>query len=209
MKYKYQNFLVALTIVAIVGLAFASTFYTSSVSMSHVSALYETAVVTQVCHADGTCETPVNQGHNLVVNSGLNWTLDKLFSQSGIANQWATEMAVANGTNAEIAALITLNTTANENAPITTCGLAPANVTGANLSTTAALTTNPRNYSLTYTWVSACTINVNNTGLYNSSTMSGFGTTTILFAGKNFGSGVALTAGDQLNVTWYVWATST
>jgi hypothetical protein len=202
---KNKNFLVALAIVAIVGSVFASTFYTSSSSLSHVSALYQTAVTTQVKH-NGVWEPIVYQGHNLVVYSGLNWTLDKLFTTSGGV---ATVMAVANGTNAEQNTMLTINTTANENAPITSCGLAPATISGANLSTTAAVTTNPRNYSLTYTWVSTCAINVNDTALYNSSTMSGFGTTTIMFAGKNFGSAVGLTSGDQLNVTWYVWATST
>jgi hypothetical protein len=202
-----QNYLVALAIVAIVGSVFASTInVNSSVDMSHVSALYETSVTTQVCHVDGTCEPAVNQGHNLVVNSGLNWTIAKIFGVGGTGA--ATVIALGNATSVEVAGLLTINQTTANNPLSAGCALEPNTVTGANLTTFSSAGVS--NQSLTWTWAPNCTfVWVNNTGLYNSTTMSGFGTTTVLFAGKNFASGVNLSTGDQLNVTWYVWATST
>jgi hypothetical protein len=192
--------LVALLIALVPAVIYSGTISTNiNDKHSHVSALYETDVVTQVKH-NGVWLSPVDQGHNIIPNNGLNWTIAKIFGMTSPSGGGTiTVIALGNNSNAEVATLSTINTT-TLNSPITDCTLTATSVT--------PVWVGQANVSLSKLWTSTCALVVNTTALYNDTVMSGFGTTTIMFAGKNFTSSVTLASGDQLNVTWYVWVTS-
>lgn len=184
-------FVAALTL----SVMYSSIASTSSVSGSHVSALYETAVCVYKNGVQvGECS------HNTIPNAGLNWTRDKLSGLGGAGS--ANVIALGNASSAENAAMLTINTTAGTNAPIADCTLTPQTVTP------IALTGSTGNYSLSYQWTSTCSNEVvNTTAIYNSTTGT-YGTSNLMFAGKNFSAPVTLQSGDQLNVTWYIWVVS-
>lgn len=133
--------------------------------------------------------------HNLVTNQGLNWTRDKLSGVSSASGS-ATSLALGNTTSAEVAALTSLPGQIND------CGLTPVAGTASTVGSSVG------NYSVTYLWVSSCNSEtVNTTALYNQSAPgTSCGSNCTMFAGKNFAAPVTLQSGDQLNVTWYVWA---
>jgi len=124
--------------------------------------------------------------HNAMMNAGLNWTRD-LIGNAGAAGAMKY-IAVGNGTNGEVTTQTTLN------AEIADTGLQRAAGTYAVVGL--------GNWSISHVFTAgagASSLIVNTTGLFNDT--SG-GT---MFAGKNFANSVTLQAGDQLNVTWYVW----
>jgi hypothetical protein len=209
---KYQNYLMTLAIVAIVGSIFASSFLSSNASVTPANMNIYTSEVCAWTKAEGSDEwVPVANsndgcmGHNMVTYMGLNWTIRKI---SGISAATGTANVLALGNSSNIAAdaaTTTFLNTTTENQAISSCGLAPVTASGVNLTDLSTATSS--NYSVTWVWVSSCNnIIVNTTALYNNTAN---GTSTTMFAGKNFSSPVTLQSGDQLNVTWYVWANST
>jgi hypothetical protein len=190
-----KNFVIAALLIALIAIAiYAGSLTINNKDTSHVSAVYHTAVVTQLKH-DGIWLAPVDQGHNTMMNIGLNWTIDKIFD-TATASGNPTVIALGNLTSAETATLTNLNNTAT-NIAIPDCGLDPKTGTAVRLGSSTA------NASITYVWASTCNSEiVNTTALYNQTTN---GTTLTMFAGKNFANSVTLQSGDQLNVTWFVW----
>jgi hypothetical protein len=196
-----KNFVIIALLIALVSVVIYSIPLVQTNKYSHVSALYETDVQTQVKH-NGIWGPIVDQGHNTVPNIGLNWTMDKLFATNTVSGT-PTVIALGNNTNAEVTTLANINMTTN-NSAIVDCGLAPATISGANLT---RLSTSTANVSLSYIFINTCAnaVIVNTTALYNQ---TGNGTSNTMFAGKNFAASVTLQNNDQLNVTWYVWVTS-
>jgi len=203
---KYQNFFIALTIVAIIASAFSSTFSTTSYTASHNLNMWTSAVEAIVIRTDGSIEK-LYMGPNNITNVGLNWTRDFL-AWSGKSSGQATAIVLGNGSTAEDPTITTLSNQFNA----TCCGLTPQAGTVTNQAATGG-SQNSGNYSTTYQWtVSGCSggnITVNTTALYNNSAPgNSCGAGCVMFAGKNFSAPVTLQNGDQLNVTWYVWAAS-
>jgi hypothetical protein len=214
---KYQNCLIILTIMAIVGSVLSYSFSSSddfasdegdapanmNIYTSEVCAWTRPVGSEEwipVADSDNGC-----MGHNMVTYQGLNWTIRKISGVAG-ASGTATVLALGNSStkSADEEADTFLNTT-TENRAISGCGLDPVTATGANLTDLSTATSS--NYSVSWVWVSSCNnIIVNQTALYNQTTNN---TQLTMFAGKNFSSGVTLQSGDQLNVTWYIWANST
>jgi hypothetical protein len=126
--------------------------------------------------------------HNLMMNSGLNWTRDAI-GNAGTSSSMKY-IAVGNTSTAETEQ----TSLAGE---VTGCGLDRAVGTYAVVGT--------GNWSVTKEFTSSCnSLVVNTTSLFNT-TYGGAGQT--IFAGKNFSSSVTLQSSDKLNVTWYVWVT--
>jgi hypothetical protein len=141
-------------------------------------------------------------GPNNITNVGLQWVRDKLAFGTN-ASGVATTIVLGNGTgtgNAEDPAITTLPGQQNSSS---CCGLSPTTGTVVGVGT--------GNYSTTWQWtVTGCAggnIAINTTALYNQ-TANGCTGSCLMFAGKNFSTTVPLQNGDQLNVTWYVWAAS-
>jgi len=199
---KYQNFLMALTIVTVVGSVFASSFTSVNGSTGmHSAQIYTTVMCNKVTGADGTIKQPWEcSPRNNITTVGLNWVRDKISGSN--ASGVMTNIWLGNTSTAE-ADLTSLPGQQNKSLG---CTLGPATGTVAYSPNGVA------NYSVSYVWTqSGCPgIIINTTALYNT-TDPGLGTCTgncTMFAGKNFSNSVTLQNSDQLNVTWYVWATS-
>ncbi len=145
--------------------------------------------------------------HNLVTNKGLG-ELGNVLNGSHL-NLNATWIAIANGTSGTTVILPTDTALSGEWIPspasATACGL--LNATGTSVGQAQGA------WNVTKTWTSTCAnAIVNATGLYNSST-GGTGSplyaglTPLLFAEANFTS-TTLQSGDQINVTWGVYITT-
>ena len=204
---KYQNYLISLTIVAIVASVFASMFSTiTSYTTPHNLNLWTSAVEVEVIRPNGLIEKQY-MGPNNITNVGLNWTRDFL-AYSGKSSGQATTIVLGNGSTAEDPTITTLSNQFNASC----CNLVMQAGTVTNQAATGG-SQNSCNYSTTYQWtVTGCSggnIIVNTTALYNNSAAgNSCGSGCVMFAGKNFTSPVTLQNGDQLNITWYVWAAS-
>jgi hypothetical protein len=199
---KYQNFLIALTIVAIVASVFASTFSTTtSYTTPHNLNVWTSAVETKVIRTDGSIEE-LYMGPNNITNVGLQWVRDKIAFGTN-ASGVATTIVLGNGTNPGSAEDPAITTLAGQQNSSSCCGLIPTTATPQGVGN--------GNYSVSNLWtVTGCAggnIVINTTALYNQ-TSNGCTGACLMFAGKNFSSLVTLQNGDQLNVTWYVWAAS-
>jgi len=191
--------LLAIVCVLAITLSFIYSGMVSTNSVNyykHVSALYETAVTHQVKH-NGVWGPIYYDGHNLVTSTGLNFSVGKIF---GVPNAGAAPFTViALGNYSNITEAMTFINNTASNTAIADCTLTPTNVT-------TPLYVSLGNVSMSALWTSGCNNEiVNTTALYNYTTN---GTSNAMFAGKNFSASVTLQSGDQLNVTWYVWATS-
>jgi len=130
---------------------------------------------------------------NTLTTGGKNMTRDRLINGPGAAVAY---IAVGNG-SAVAASSTSLD---SEITAATGC----TNLARASGSGPVAIATG--NWSYSYKWTSDCgNIKVNTTGLFNASAGSG----DVLFAGDTFSNPVTLSVNDQLNVTWYIFVTST
>jgi len=141
----------------------------------------------QITRVDGIVEN-LGCDHNYFMSEGSEFIADEVAtSGSGNAIDW---MFLGNGTNwnADLSA---------HTDEIFDCGLNATSITWADVGGTG-------NISATYTWtMTGCSsIVVNTTGLNCSACALG----TEFFAANNFTSSATLSSGDQLNVTWFVWA---
>jgi hypothetical protein len=195
--------LLAISIVAIIGASFLIIY--SMTSKEKVNTLTYTSAVCIYTKPSGATTWNLLGGecsHNNVTNAGLNWTIAKISGVKTTTASPATVIALGNYTSAETSTITLINNTANNQA-IPDCGLVPVNVTSPiDLSTATTA-----NYSVSnvFTDSNCANLIVNTTALYNNTAN---GTSTLMFAGKNFSASVTLQNGDQLNVTWYVWASS-
>lgn len=192
-----KEFIIGAILVTILA---AAIFETPTAQVGFNDLAITSRVCVDVIRLDGTEEKQMcgPADHNTVQNSGLQWVRDKIAftNTSGVA----TTIVLGNYTNAEDGALTTLPGQQNSSS---CCGLSPTTGTVVGVGN--------GNYSVTNLWtVSGCTggnVLINTTALYNT-TANGCTGSCLMFAGKNFSAPVTLQNGDQLNVTWYVWAAS-
>lgn len=195
MNKNQKGAIIAILVVALIGVSALSIYSAISVNGDHQSMKYMTAVTHQVNH-DGVWGPVIYDGHNLVVNYGLNWTMGRLFGVPSTGVSPITVIALGNLSNVTEGLLFLNNTASNQ--AIADCSLTPTNVT-------SPIYVSNQNISLSAEWTSSCSgLIVNTTALYNQTGNA----SNIMFAGKNFSSSVTLQSGDKLNVTWYVWVTS-
>lgn len=197
---KYQNYLITLAVVAIVASVFASTFSTTnSYTTPHSLNMWTSAVYAEVIRTDGSIEKQY-MGPNNVTNVGINWVRDKISATNGTGI--ANILVLGNGSNPGTAEDVTLITLPGQQNVSTNCGMYP--------QAGAIAIIGNGNFSVSKLFTLNCTggnVVINTTALYNQTqdgcTVAGG---CLMFAGKNFSAPVTLQNGDQLNVTWYVWA---
>ena len=196
-----KDFILGAVLATIVAAAmFAVTPANTSVTPHNLN-VWTSAVEAEVIRTNGLVEKQY-MGPNNITNTGLNWVRDMISNTN--ASGRAVYIYLGNGSTAEDVTLLNLPNQINNTG---NCGLYPPSLTYSIVGT--------GNYSTTQLWtVSGCTggnIVVNTTALFNHSaaTTTCTGTTgCTMFAGKNFSAPVTLQNGDQLNITWYVWAAS-
>jgi hypothetical protein len=190
-----KSFIVGTTLVGLVTVAIIAGSVVQTTAPVNTMAWTSAVCVYKNGELIGPCE------HNLVTNIGLNWTRDKISGFSPTTGS-AVVLVLGNGTQGDAAPTAT-----TLSGQINDCALTP-NVSAYNGTLTGSIA----NFSVTQLWTSSCSnVYVNATALYNNSApgTSCAITNCTMFAVKNFTSGVNLSAGDQLNVTWFVWANST
>ncbi|MHA1852612.1 MAG: hypothetical protein ACTSUF_03785 [Candidatus Heimdallarchaeaceae archaeon] len=186
-----KNYSLLVLVVVLVGGAFLAGQFTSTVTtsgtMSGQGVIHGGLSCYQVIRADGTVED-LGCSHNYFMTEGKKFLADEIGTDASTND--VDMMFLGNGTSWDT----DLSSHTNE---IFGCGLDATSITWTDHDATNG------NITASHLWTSTCNnIVVNTTGL-NCSTCS---SDTEFFAGNDFTQSATLSNGDQLNVTWYVWA---
>ena len=186
-----KNYLILSLAIILVGAAFLTGQFMVSSSISGTASgtgiIHGGISCFQIIRMDGAVED-LGCEHNQFMSEGSEFLAD--------------EMATSGSGNA-IDQILLGNTTDTTNAGLTDH---PGLVVGCGLDAIGGINwldvDGTGNISANHTWTSTCTIVVNTTGLNCSACAAA----TNYFAGNNFTTAATLASGDQLNVTWFVWA---